>query len=88
MQIISSMPGIIGCFLSSSPHSAPAIPGTCRQLFCEFVIFPDGLFGQCQESSLRDQPYFQVTASMLQRLQAILRHLMAQGEYQQLEEKS
>ncbi|KAL7991879.1 hypothetical protein Chor_016135 [Crotalus horridus] len=39
----------------------------------------DGLFGQCQESSLRDQPYFQVTASVLQRLQAILRHLMAQG---------
>ncbi|XP_070585628.1 receptor-type tyrosine-protein phosphatase-like N isoform X4 [Erythrolamprus reginae] len=39
----------------------------------------DGLFGQCQESSLRDQPYFQVTTPVLQRLQDILRHLMAQG---------
>ncbi|KAG8125314.1 hypothetical protein E2320_020498, partial [Naja naja] len=38
-----------------------------------------GLFGQCQESSLRDQPYFQVTTPVLQRLQDILRHLMAQG---------
>uniref|UniRef100_A0A2D4KHI0 Receptor-type tyrosine-protein phosphatase-like N n=2 Tax=Micrurus paraensis TaxID=1970185 RepID=A0A2D4KHI0_9SAUR len=43
------------------------------------VCVQDGLFGQCQESSLRDQPYFQVTTPMLQRLQDILRHLMAQG---------
>ncbi|XP_007419889.1 receptor-type tyrosine-protein phosphatase-like N, partial [Python bivittatus] len=43
------------------------------------VCVQDGLFGQCQESSLRDQPYFQVTAPVLQRLQDILRHLMAQG---------
>ncbi|KAM6460489.1 receptor-type tyrosine-protein phosphatase-like N isoform 2-T2 [Liasis olivaceus] len=43
------------------------------------VCVQDGLFGQCQESSLRDRPYFQVTAPVLQRLQDILRHLMAQG---------
>ncbi|XP_063145015.1 receptor-type tyrosine-protein phosphatase-like N isoform X2 [Candoia aspera] len=43
------------------------------------VCVKDGLFGQCQESSLQDQPYFQVTAPVLQRLQDILRHLMAQG---------
>uniref|UniRef100_A0A8C6YA85 Protein tyrosine phosphatase receptor type N n=2 Tax=Naja naja TaxID=35670 RepID=A0A8C6YA85_NAJNA len=43
------------------------------------VCVQDGLFGQCQESSLRDQPYFQVTTPVLQRLQDILRHLMAQG---------
>ncbi|KAH0621206.1 hypothetical protein JD844_022279 [Phrynosoma platyrhinos] len=39
----------------------------------------DGLFGQCQESSQQDRPYFQVTAPVLQRLQDVLRHLMAQG---------
>uniref|UniRef100_A0A670JQ18 Protein tyrosine phosphatase receptor type N n=1 Tax=Podarcis muralis TaxID=64176 RepID=A0A670JQ18_PODMU len=43
------------------------------------VCVQDGLFGQCQEGSLRDKPYFQVTASVLQRLQDVLRHLMAQG---------
>uniref|UniRef100_A0ACB8G1I2 Uncharacterized protein n=1 Tax=Sphaerodactylus townsendi TaxID=933632 RepID=A0ACB8G1I2_9SAUR len=43
------------------------------------VCVQDGLFGQCQESSLEDQPYFQVTAPVLQRLQDVLRHLMAQG---------
>ncbi|KAL8183002.1 UNVERIFIED_CONTAM: hypothetical protein K2H54_011720, partial [Gekko kuhli] len=41
--------------------------------------FADGLFGQCQGSSLQDRPYFQVTAPVLQRLQDVLRHLMAQG---------
>ncbi|XP_061465380.1 receptor-type tyrosine-protein phosphatase-like N isoform X2 [Rhineura floridana] len=43
------------------------------------VCVQDGLFGQCQESSLREKPYFQVTASVLQHLQDVLRHLMAQG---------
>nr|XP_034982724.1 receptor-type tyrosine-protein phosphatase-like N [Zootoca vivipara] len=43
------------------------------------VCVQDGLFGQCQEGSLQDKPYFQVTASVLQRLQDVLRHLMAQG---------
>ncbi|XP_053132149.1 receptor-type tyrosine-protein phosphatase-like N isoform X2 [Hemicordylus capensis] len=43
------------------------------------VCVQDGLFGQCQESSLRDRPYFQVTAPVLQRLQDVLQHLMAQG---------
>lgn len=40
----------------------------------------DGLFGQCQVGSVQDRPYFQVTSSVLQRLQDVLRHLMAQGE--------
>uniref|UniRef100_A0A6J0TJK6 Receptor-type tyrosine-protein phosphatase-like N isoform X2 n=1 Tax=Pogona vitticeps TaxID=103695 RepID=A0A6J0TJK6_9SAUR len=43
------------------------------------VCVQDGLFGQCQESSQRDRPYFQVTTPVLQRLQGVLRHLMAQG---------
>ncbi|XP_060118000.1 receptor-type tyrosine-protein phosphatase-like N isoform X2 [Heteronotia binoei] len=43
------------------------------------ICVQDGLFGQCQESSLQDRPYFQVTAPVLQRLQDVLRHLMAQG---------
>ncbi|XP_062972869.1 receptor-type tyrosine-protein phosphatase-like N isoform X2 [Elgaria multicarinata webbii] len=43
------------------------------------VCVQDGLFGQCQQSALRDRPYFQVTAPVLQRLQDVLRHLMAQG---------
>ncbi|XP_077176913.1 receptor-type tyrosine-protein phosphatase-like N isoform X3 [Paroedura picta] len=43
------------------------------------VCVQDGLFGQCQESSLQDRPYFQVTAPVLQRLQDVLRQLMAQG---------
>ncbi|XP_054826059.1 receptor-type tyrosine-protein phosphatase-like N [Eublepharis macularius] len=43
------------------------------------VCVQDGLFGQCQESSLQDRPYFQVTAPVLQRLQDVLRHLMTQG---------
>lgn len=40
----------------------------------------DGLFGQCQVGSVQDRPYFQVTSPVLQRLQDVLRHLMAQGE--------
>lgn len=40
----------------------------------------DGLFGQCQVGSMQDRPYFQVTSPVLQRLQDVLRHLMAQGE--------
>ncbi|KAJ6651014.1 hypothetical protein lerEdw1_001185, partial [Lerista edwardsae] len=46
---------------------------------CPVVILADGLFGQCQESSLQDQPYFQVTEPVLQHLQNVLRHLMGQG---------
>ncbi|NXL01448.1 PTPRN protein, partial [Mesembrinibis cayennensis] len=38
-----------------------------------------GLFGQCQVGSVQDRPYFQVTSPVLQRLQDVLRHLMAQG---------
>ncbi|NWS17393.1 PTPRN protein, partial [Pachyramphus minor] len=38
-----------------------------------------GLFGQCQVGSVPDRPYFQVTSPVLQRLQDVLRHLMAQG---------
>uniref|UniRef100_A0A8C8SIX6 Protein tyrosine phosphatase receptor type N n=1 Tax=Pelusios castaneus TaxID=367368 RepID=A0A8C8SIX6_9SAUR len=44
------------------------------------ICVPDGLFGQCQDSTVRDRPYFQVTSPVLQRLQGVLRHLMAQGE--------
>lgn len=40
----------------------------------------DGLFGQCQVGSVQDRRYFQVTSPVLQRLQDVLRHLMAQGE--------
>ncbi|NXN32775.1 PTPRN protein, partial [Nycticryphes semicollaris] len=43
------------------------------------VCVQDGLFGQCQVGSVQDRPYFQVTSSVLQRLQDVLRHLMAQG---------
>ncbi|XP_030342784.1 receptor-type tyrosine-protein phosphatase-like N [Strigops habroptila] len=43
------------------------------------VCVQDGLFGQCQVGSVQDRPYFQVTSPMLQRLQDVLRHLMAQG---------
>ncbi|XP_075285733.1 receptor-type tyrosine-protein phosphatase-like N isoform X2 [Opisthocomus hoazin] len=43
------------------------------------VCVQDGLFGQCQVGSGRDRPYFQVTSPVLQRLQDVLRHLMAQG---------
>ncbi|XP_071418161.1 receptor-type tyrosine-protein phosphatase-like N isoform X2 [Pithys albifrons albifrons] len=43
------------------------------------VCVEDGLFGQCQVGSVQDRPYFQVTSPVLQRLQDVLRHLMAQG---------
>ncbi|XP_030436435.1 receptor-type tyrosine-protein phosphatase-like N isoform X3 [Gopherus evgoodei] len=43
------------------------------------VCVQDGLFGQCQESAARDWPYFQVTSPVLQRLQAVLHRLTAQG---------
>uniref|UniRef100_A0A8B9PLE4 Protein tyrosine phosphatase receptor type N n=1 Tax=Apteryx owenii TaxID=8824 RepID=A0A8B9PLE4_APTOW len=43
------------------------------------VCVQDGLFGQCQVGSMQDRPYFQVTSPVLQRLQDVLRHLMAQG---------
>ncbi|OXB69225.1 hypothetical protein ASZ78_011345, partial [Callipepla squamata] len=38
-----------------------------------------GLFGQCQVGSVQDRPHFEVTSPVLQRLQDVLRHLMAQG---------
>ncbi|NXA46709.1 PTPRN protein, partial [Nothocercus julius] len=43
------------------------------------VCVQDGLFGQCQVGSVQDRPYFQVTSPVLQRLQDVLRHLMAKG---------
>uniref|UniRef100_A0A8C8AB57 Protein tyrosine phosphatase receptor type N n=1 Tax=Otus sunia TaxID=257818 RepID=A0A8C8AB57_9STRI len=43
------------------------------------VCVQDGLFGQCQVGSVQDRPYFQITSPVLQRLQDVLRHLMAQG---------
>ncbi|NXM46226.1 PTPRN protein, partial [Gymnorhina tibicen] len=43
------------------------------------VCVQNGLFGQCQVGSVQDRPYFQVTSPVLQRLQDVLRHLMAQG---------
>ncbi|XP_061860481.1 receptor-type tyrosine-protein phosphatase-like N [Colius striatus] len=43
------------------------------------VCVQDGLFGQCQAGSGQDRPYFQVTSPVLQRLQDVLQHLMAQG---------
>ncbi|NWI79780.1 PTPRN protein, partial [Dryoscopus gambensis] len=43
------------------------------------VCVQDGLFGQCQVGSVQNRPYFQVTSPVLQRLQDVLRHLMAQG---------
>ncbi|XP_064020669.1 receptor-type tyrosine-protein phosphatase-like N isoform X2 [Pogoniulus pusillus] len=43
------------------------------------VCVQDGLFGQCQVGSTQDRSYFQVTSPVLQRLQDVLRHLMAQG---------
>lgn len=54
-----------GCWFSR-PSSLPSLA--------------DGLFGQCQVGSVQDRPYFQVTSPVLQRLQDVLRHLMAQGE--------
>uniref|UniRef100_A0A8B9FDI4 Protein tyrosine phosphatase receptor type N n=1 Tax=Amazona collaria TaxID=241587 RepID=A0A8B9FDI4_9PSIT len=48
------------------------------QLHC-LPSLADGLFGQCQVGSVQDRPYFQVTSPVLQRLQDVLRHLMAQG---------
>ncbi|NXH79572.1 PTPRN protein, partial [Edolisoma coerulescens] len=46
---------------------------------CCLPSLADGLFGQCQVGSVQDRPYFQVTSPVLQRLQDVLRHLMAQG---------
>lgn len=57
---------------------------TLEHLFIRSRCCPslaDGLFGQCQVGSMQDRPYFQVTSPVLQRLQDVLRHLMAQGEY-------
>uniref|UniRef100_A0A8D2Q8E0 Protein tyrosine phosphatase receptor type N n=1 Tax=Varanus komodoensis TaxID=61221 RepID=A0A8D2Q8E0_VARKO len=66
--------------LSPPPPSLhPCCPAWRGSPFCGHVVLADGLFGQCQQSSLRDRPYFQVTAPVLQRLQDVLRHLMAQG---------
>ncbi|XP_066467688.1 receptor-type tyrosine-protein phosphatase-like N isoform X2 [Tiliqua scincoides] len=73
---------MLGWFLEDIISREGETPGClfdrrlCSQ---EEVCVPDGLFGQCQESVLQDQPYFQVTEPVLQRLQDVLRHLMAQG---------
>ncbi|XP_044294294.1 receptor-type tyrosine-protein phosphatase-like N isoform X2 [Varanus komodoensis] len=82
----------LGCFLLLLPFLGAGAATGDRRLpvlhGCLFdrrlcsqkeVCVQDGLFGQCQQSSLRDRPYFQVTAPVLQRLQDVLRHLMAQG---------
>uniref|UniRef100_A0A8C3L4V3 Protein tyrosine phosphatase receptor type N n=1 Tax=Chrysolophus pictus TaxID=9089 RepID=A0A8C3L4V3_CHRPC len=58
-------------------------PGGClfdrRLCSPQEVCVQDGLFGQCQVGSVQDRPHFQVTSPVLQRLQDVLRHLMAQG---------
>lgn len=63
--------------------------GLCLEVLTSVCLFiwsrcppslADGLFGQCQVGSVQDRPYFQVTSPVLQRLQDVLRHLMAQGE--------
>lgn len=53
---------------------------------CCLPSLADGLFGQCQVGSVQDRPYFQVTSPVLQRLQDVLRHLMAQGEQESVGE--
>lgn len=55
-------------------------PGCSPLWSCCLPSLADGLFGQCQVGSVQDRPYFQVTSPVLQRLQDVLRHLMAQGE--------
>lgn len=61
-------------------HAGGLNPGySCILPWC-LSSFADGLFGQCQVGSTQDRSYFQVTSPVLQRLQDVLRHLMAQGE--------
>ncbi|NXU58360.1 PTPRN protein, partial [Turnix velox] len=59
--------------------SAPGCLFDRRLCSPQEVCVQDGLFGQCQVGSMQDRPYFQVTSPVLQRLQDVLRHLMAQG---------
>ncbi|NWZ23814.1 PTPRN protein, partial [Asarcornis scutulata] len=59
--------------------SAPGCLFDRRLCAPQEVCVQDGLFGQCQAGSAQDRPYFQVTSPVLQRLQDVLRHLMAQG---------
>lgn len=47
-------------------------------LLCLFFI-PDGLFGQCL-SSKQDRVQFQVSVTVLKRMQEVLKQLMLQGE--------
>uniref|UniRef100_A0A803VKN9 Protein tyrosine phosphatase receptor type N n=1 Tax=Ficedula albicollis TaxID=59894 RepID=A0A803VKN9_FICAL len=63
------------------PLVAPALGCLFDRRLCspQEVCVQDGLFGQCQVGSVQDRPYFQVTSPVLQRLQDVLRHLMAQG---------
>uniref|UniRef100_A0A8C5U6Y2 Protein tyrosine phosphatase receptor type N n=1 Tax=Malurus cyaneus samueli TaxID=2593467 RepID=A0A8C5U6Y2_9PASS len=58
--------------------TGPSLPSP-RLFSRSFLAIRDGLFGQCQVGSVQDRPYFQVTSPVLQRLQDVLRHLMAQG---------
>ncbi|NXC50456.1 PTPRN protein, partial [Penelope pileata] len=59
--------------------SAPGCLFDRRLCSPQEVCVQDGLFGQCQVGSVQDRPHFQVTSPVLQRLQDVLRHLMAQG---------
>uniref|UniRef100_A0A8C4WMK9 Protein tyrosine phosphatase receptor type N n=1 Tax=Gopherus evgoodei TaxID=1825980 RepID=A0A8C4WMK9_9SAUR len=61
------------------PVSVPGCLFDRRLCSQQEVCVQDGLFGQCQESAARDWPYFQVTSPVLQRLQAVLHRLTAQG---------
>uniref|UniRef100_A0A8C3TLX2 Protein tyrosine phosphatase receptor type N n=1 Tax=Catharus ustulatus TaxID=91951 RepID=A0A8C3TLX2_CATUS len=77
--------GNLGC--SAGGHGRRKV-GLCLEVLTSVCLFirsrclpslADGLFGQCQVGSVQDRPYFQVTSPVLQRLQDVLRHLMAQG---------
>uniref|UniRef100_A0A8D2QIK8 Protein tyrosine phosphatase receptor type N n=1 Tax=Zonotrichia albicollis TaxID=44394 RepID=A0A8D2QIK8_ZONAL len=79
------LPGDTGRTTVPCP-SGPSLPGTpgltsgCLFIWSRSLpSLADGLFGQCQVGSVQDRPYFQVTSPVLQRLQDVLRHLMAQG---------
>uniref|UniRef100_A0A8D2NCS2 Protein tyrosine phosphatase receptor type N n=1 Tax=Zonotrichia albicollis TaxID=44394 RepID=A0A8D2NCS2_ZONAL len=63
-----------------SPGDGDSLTSGCLFIWSRSLpSLADGLFGQCQVGSVQDRPYFQVTSPVLQRLQDVLRHLMAQG---------
>uniref|UniRef100_A0A8C9NJ61 Protein tyrosine phosphatase receptor type N n=1 Tax=Serinus canaria TaxID=9135 RepID=A0A8C9NJ61_SERCA len=79
--------GVSRTLIPTSPLP-PRRVGLCQESLTSGCLFirshslpslADGLFGQCQVGSVQDRPYFQVTSPVLQRLQDVLRHLMAQG---------